>query len=60
MIDAVTGSSVVTRAEQPRLDNLLENLVSRVAISMPKLRIADDDALNAFATALTRSNIRSR
>lgn len=52
MIDAVTGSSVVTRAEQPRLYNLLENLCISRGIPMPTLRIADDDALNAFATGL--------
>ena len=52
MIDAVTGSGEVTRAEQPRLYNLLENLCISRGITMPKLRIADDDALNAFATGL--------
>src|SRR5664279_5114232 len=46
MIDAVTGASEVTRAEQPRLYNLLENLCISRGIPTPKLRIADDDALN--------------
>ncbi len=52
MIDAVTGSDAVTRAEQPRLYNLLENLCISRGITTPTLRIADDDALNAFATGL--------
>ncbi len=52
MIDAMTGSSPVTREEEPRLYNLLENLCISRGIAMPKLRIADDDALNAFATGL--------
>ena len=52
MIDAITGSSPVTREEEPRLYNLLENLCISRGIAMPKLRIADDDALNAFATGL--------
>src|SRR5476649_434307 len=52
MIDAVTGATEVSRAEQPRLYNLLENLCISRGITMPKLRIADDDALNAFATGL--------
>jgi heat shock protein HtpX len=52
MIDAVTGAHEVTRAEEPRLYNLLENLCISRGITMPKLRIADDDALNAFATGL--------
>ena len=52
MIDAVTGAREVTRAEEPRLYNLLENLCISRGITMPTLRIADDEALNAFATGL--------
>lgn len=52
MIDMVTGADEVTRAEEPRLYNLLENLCISRGIPTPKLRIADDDALNAFATGL--------
>jgi heat shock protein HtpX len=52
MIDAVTGARPVTRTEEPRLYNLLENLCISRGITMPTLRIADDDALNAFATGL--------
>jgi heat shock protein HtpX len=52
MIDAVTGAQPVTRREAPRLYNLLENLCISRGITTPTLRIADDDALNAFATGL--------
>ncbi|MBI4365313.1 MAG: M48 family metallopeptidase [Deltaproteobacteria bacterium] len=52
MIDMVTGAREVSRTEEPRLYNLLENLCISRGITMPKLRIADDDALNAFATGL--------
>jgi heat shock protein HtpX len=52
MIDAVTGGHTVTRQEEPRLYNLLENLCISRGITMPKLKIAEDDALNAFATGL--------
>jgi len=52
MIDAVTGAQPVTRQQEPRLYNLLENLCISRGITMPTLRIADDDALNAFATGL--------
>jgi heat shock protein HtpX len=52
MIDAVTGGRTVTRQEQPRLYNLLENLCISRGIPMPKLKIVEDDALNAFATGL--------
>src|SRR4029077_1584279 len=52
MIDAVTGAQPVNRQQEPRLYNLLENLCISRGITMPTLRIADDDALNAFATGL--------
>src|SRR5260221_8072360 len=52
IIDAVTGGESVTRQEQPRLYNLLENLCISRGIPMPKLKIMPSDALNAFATGL--------
>jgi heat shock protein HtpX len=54
MIDAVTGSESVTRQEQPRLYNLLENLCISRGITMPKLKIMDSRALNAFASGLNQ------
>lgn len=54
IIDAVTGGHEVTRQEQPRLYNLLENLCISRGIPMPKLKIVDDSALNAFASGLNR------
>ncbi|MGJ4957371.1 M48 family metalloprotease [Bradyrhizobium sp. HKCCYLRH2015] len=54
MIDAVTGGTAVTRQEQPRLYNLLENLCISRGITMPKLKIMDSPALNAFATGLNQ------
>jgi heat shock protein HtpX len=54
IIDAVTGGHDVTRQEQPRLYNLLENLCISRGIPMPKLKIVDSPALNAFATGLNR------
>ncbi|MGB7258710.1 MAG: M48 family metallopeptidase [Pseudolabrys sp.] len=52
MIDSITDSQSVTRQQEPRLYNLLENLCISRGITMPKLKIADDEALNAFATGL--------
>jgi heat shock protein HtpX len=52
IIDAVTGGTDVTRQEQPRLYNLLENLCISRGIPMPKLKLVDSDALNAYATGL--------
>jgi heat shock protein HtpX len=54
IIDAVTGGHDVTRQEQPRLYNLLENLCISRGIPMPKLKIMDSGALNAFATGLNQ------
>ena len=48
----MTGGEDVTRQQQPRLYNLLENLCISRGIPMPKLKIMDSDALNAFATGL--------
>jgi heat shock protein HtpX len=52
LIDAVTGAQEVTRKEQPRLYNILENLCISRGITMPKLKITEDEALNAFASGL--------
>jgi heat shock protein HtpX len=53
MIDALTGGREVTRAEEPRLYNILENLCISRGITMPKLKIMESDALNAFATGMS-------
>ncbi len=54
IVDAVTGGEDVTRQQQPRLYNLLENLCISRGIPMPKLEIVDSDALNAYATGLNQ------
>src|ERR1700724_4683156 len=53
MIDALTGGREVTRAEKPRLYNILENLCISRGITMPKLKVMESDALNAFATGMS-------
>src|SRR6516164_5461309 len=52
MIDAVTGGREVTRQEAPRVYNLLENLCISRGISMPGLKLIEDESLNAFATGM--------
>jgi heat shock protein HtpX len=54
IIDAVTGGEAVTRLQQPRLYNLLENLCISRGIPMPKLKMIDSDARNAFAAGLNQ------
>jgi heat shock protein HtpX len=52
LIDMVTGGREVTRQEEPRLYNLLENLCISRGIPMPKLKIMEDTSLNAFASGM--------
>ncbi len=54
LIDAITGGREVTREQEPRLYNLLENLCISRGIPMPKLKVMESSALNAFATGLTQ------
>jgi heat shock protein HtpX len=54
LIDAVTGGREVTRQEEPRLYNLLENLCISRGITMPRLKVMEDPALNAFASGLNQ------
>ena len=54
IVDAVTGGEDVTRQQQPRLYNLLENLCISRGIPMPKLKLIESDALNAYATGLNQ------
>jgi heat shock protein HtpX len=52
LVDMVTGAREVTRQEEPRLYNLLENLCISRGIAMPKLQIMETGALNAFASGM--------
>ena len=52
LIDMVTGGRDVTRQEEPRLYNLLENLCISRGITMPKLKVMESPALNAFASGM--------
>src|SRR6202521_4154950 len=54
IVDAVTGGEDVTRLQQPRLYNLLENMCISRGIAMPKLKVMDSEALNAFASGLNQ------
>jgi len=55
LIDGITGANEVTREQEPRLYNVLENLCISRGIPMPKLKVMESDALNAFATGLNES-----
>lgn len=52
IIHLATGAKPVTRADQPGLYNLLENLCISRGLQMPKLYIIDTDAMNAYASGI--------
>ncbi len=56
MINMASKSKSVTQREEPRAYNLLENLCISRGINMPKLRIVETPAMNAFASGLRDSN----
>ena len=56
MIDAATGARPLERKENMRVYNLVENLCISVGITMPKVHIIEDGALNAFASGLSEKS----
>ncbi|WP_300542933.1 M48 family metallopeptidase [Maricaulis sp.] len=52
MINAATGARPVTRKEEMRVWNLLENLCISHGMTMPKLAVIETSALNAYASGL--------
>ncbi|MBI1209941.1 MAG: M48 family metalloprotease [Alphaproteobacteria bacterium] len=52
LIDAATGAKGVTRTEEPRLYNILENLCISRGIPTPKLQIIETDVMNAYASGM--------
>lgn len=58
MIDRSTGAKDVTREQEPRLYNLLENLCISRGITMPKLQIVETDVMNAYASGMNDKQYR--
>lgn len=52
MISMAMGSKSLTRSEEPELYNMLENLCISRGMTMPKLKIIETGAMNAFASGL--------
>lgn len=52
IIDAMIGGHSITRAEEPHLYNMLENLCISRGIRTPRLEILEIDVPNAFATGV--------
>lgn len=47
---AMTGAEQISKKDNPRLYNIVENLSITMGLPMPKVYIVDDPAPNAFAT----------
>jgi len=56
MINLATGSETLDRKENMRVYNLTENLCMSVGMTMPKLRVIDSPALNAFASGISEKS----
>jgi heat shock protein HtpX len=52
MINAATDSKPLSRNENKRVYNLVENLCISAGMTTPKINIIEDDTLNAFASGL--------
>ena len=52
MVQQATGARLVTRKENPRLYNIVENLCMTCNMDMPKINVVDDPQLNAFASGI--------
>lgn len=52
MINIAAGSKALERRENKRVYNLTENLCMSVGMHMPKLRVIQSPALNAFASGI--------
>ena len=56
MVRAATGARPVTRKENPRIYNIVENLCIACNMDMPKINIVDDPQLNAFASGIDKKS----
>ena len=52
MIRAATGARSISRKEEPKLYNLVENLAISAGLPMPQVEIIPSGALNAYAAGL--------
>ncbi len=56
MISKMAHSHTVTRAQEPELYNLLENLCISVGMTMPTLHVIESHARNAFASGVNEKS----
>lgn len=56
MISMATGSKTLSRKENMRVYNLVENLCISVGMQMPNVKIIESKALNAFASGIRKKD----
>lgn len=54
IIQSATGARTLTRRENPRVYNIVENLCMAGGMDMPKINVVDDPQLNAFASGINK------
>ena len=54
MVRAATGARPLTRRENPRVYNIVENLCMTCNMDMPQINIVNDPQLNAFASGINK------
>ena len=54
MIRSATSSHSLSRKDNMRVYNLVENLCMSIGMPMPKLNVIEDDSLNAFASGIDK------
>lgn len=56
MVKHATGARPLTRRENPRVYNIVENLTMTCGMDMPKINVIDDPQLNAFASGIDKNS----
>uniref|UniRef100_A0AB33IUL3 M48 family metallopeptidase n=1 Tax=Prevotella sp. GTC17254 TaxID=3236794 RepID=A0AB33IUL3_9BACT len=56
MIQTATGARPLSRRDNPRVYNIVENLCMTCNMDMPQINIVDDDQLNAFASGIDKKS----
>lgn len=54
IIKHATGARPLSRRDNPRVYNIVENLCMSCGMEMPKINVVDDPQLNAFASGISR------
>lgn len=56
MVRCATGARSLSRTENPRVYNIVENLCMTCNMDMPKINVVDDPQLNAFASGIDKGS----